>query len=145
MWTSFNENNFPNVYVKMVGKPKDMEEFNWFTEKWDSFNYNFNNAKYTFIFDTREVGYVNVKYAFKMIDFIKKLKTGESQNLIGSIIIVRNSYVKFLLNLIFFFQKPVADVYLTSSADPEIHSKILTDIHNDDTKNSYPSITIIRK
>ena len=50
-----------------------------------------------------------------MASFIKELKRKE-QYLKSSIIIVESKYLRFLLNLIFKLQKPVANVYMTRNS-----------------------------
>ena len=110
MWATFNDSKFPIVSVKLRGKIKNNTDFYNFTTTWDS--YNSRKIPYVFVFDAREVGFVNIKYAVMMAQFIKELKRKE-QYLKSSIIIVENKYLRFLLNLIFKLQKPVADVYLT--------------------------------
>lgn len=113
MWATFDDSEYPLIRVKLKGKIKNNVDFCNFTTTWES--YNSRRTEYVFVFDSREVGYVNMKYAFKMASFIKDLKRKE-QYLKSSIIIVENKYLRFLLNLIFKLQKPVADVYMTRDA-----------------------------
>tara|TARA_Y100000287_G_C14050721_1_gene271062 strand:+ start:44 stop:481 length:438 start_codon:yes stop_codon:yes gene_type:complete len=113
MWATFDDSEYPLIRVKLKGKIKNNVDFCNFTTTWES--YNSRRTEYIFVFDSREVGYVNMKYAFKMASFIKDLKRKE-QYLKSSIIIVENKYLRFLLNLIFKLQKPVADVYMTRDA-----------------------------
>ena len=110
MWATYDDSEFPLIRVKLEGKIKNNEDFYNFTTTWDSYNSRRND--YVLVFDAREVGYVSIKYAFKMASFIKELKRKE-QYLKSSIIIVESKYLRFLLNLIFKLQKPVADVYMT--------------------------------
>ena len=60
-----------------------------------------------------------------MRKFIKKLKQFPHQYLQKSLIIVSNTYIKYLLNLIFYFQKPVAPVYIYTSNDKEVNYNLL--------------------
>tara|TARA_A100000164_G_scaffold232452_1_gene206304 strand:- start:247 stop:681 length:435 start_codon:yes stop_codon:yes gene_type:complete len=110
MWATYDDAEFPLIRVKLEGKIQNNEDFYNFTTTWDS--YNSRRSEYVLVFDAREVGYVSIKYAFKMASFIKELKRKE-QYLKSSIIIVESKYLRFLLNLIFTLQKPVADVYMT--------------------------------
>lgn len=120
MWATFDDSEFPFIRVKLTGKIQNNVDFCNFTTTWDS--YNLRRSEYVFLFDAREVGNVSIKYAFKMASFIKELKRKE-QYLKSSIIIVENKYLRFLLNLIFRLQKPVADVYLTrDSSDKHIET-----------------------
>ncbi len=116
MWATFDDSEFPLIRVKLNGKIQNNVDFCNFTTTWDS--YNLRRSEYIFLFDSREVGYVSIKYAFKMASFIKELKRKE-QYLKSSIIIVENKYLRFLLNLIFKLQKPVADVYLTRDSSEQ--------------------------
>ena len=120
MWATFDDSEFPFIRVKLTGKIQNNVDFCNFTTTWDS--YNLRRSEYVFLFDAREVGNVSIKYAFKMASFIKELKRKEHY-LKSSIIIVENKYLRFLLNLIFKLQKPVADVYLTrDSSDKHIET-----------------------
>ena len=116
MWATFDDSEFPLIRVKLKGKIQNNVDFCNFTTTWDS--YNLRRSEYIFLFDSREVGYVSIKYAFKMASFIKELKRKE-QYLKSSIIIVENKYLRFLLNLIFKLQKPVADVYMTRDSSEQ--------------------------
>lgn len=121
MWATFDDTEYPLIKVKLEGKIKNNVDFFNFTTTWRS--YNNRHTHYVFVFDATRVGYVNMKYAFKMASFIKELKR-ETQYLKSSIIIVENKYLKFLLNLIFKLQKPVADVYITNDSSTEHVDKI---------------------
>ena len=52
-----------------------------------------------------------------MSEFIYKLKKKPIQYLQKSIIIVNNSFIQSLLDLIFFIQSPVAPVYIIEKSD----------------------------
>lgn len=110
MWATFDDSAFPIIRVKLKGKIQNNVDFCNFVTTWES--YNLRRSEYIFIFDATEVGRVSIKYAFKMASFIKDLKRKE-QYLKSSIIIVESKYLRFLLNLIFKLQKPVANVYMT--------------------------------
>ena len=86
-WCSKNNEDFQNFFRHL--------EF-LYPEKLNS-----GKVPYIFVFDTTEVGMVNMKYSNKNDDFIKELKRQENQYLKGSIIIVKNKYIKFLLKFIF--------------------------------------------
>jgi hypothetical protein len=76
-------------------------------------------VNYTFIFDATNVGYIPVKYAYRMSHFISKLKEKKKKEnnvfLEKSIIISDKWYVNSLLYLIFSLVKPVAPVYIVQS------------------------------
>jgi len=108
MWADYADLGFPIVQVQMKGTIKDDEDFKHFTDKW--LEYYEKKQDFVFIFDTTEVGFVNMKYAFKMANFVKELKKRKVQYLKHSVIIANNWWVKFLLKIIFFIQSPVCTI-----------------------------------
>ena len=68
---------FPKIYIKL-SKVEDDTDFENFLQKWESYD-NF-KKEYTFIFDTRNVEFVPLKYAFNMSNFILNLKNKKKQN-----------------------------------------------------------------
>ena len=111
MFSDFFYDRFPKVYVKFNGVIENEAEFDDFLRRWIEL-YD-NKREFTFIFDTREMGIMGVKYCKKMADFIKSIKKRDIQYLQRSIIIVKNTYIKWLLWLIFKLESPVAPVYIT--------------------------------
>lgn len=107
MWAEFNYSGYPIVEVNMKGVIKDDAEFESFLKEWRNL---YEQRDFVFIFDTRNVGFVNIKYAFRMANFIKELKTREYQNLKYNVIITGNWWTRMLLKLIFKLQTPVAPV-----------------------------------
>lgn len=107
MFAEFDENDFPKVRVKMNSNINDYS-FEKFLNTWRRLYEN--KKKFTFEFDTRDVGWIPIKYSYKMAIFIKNLKKKETQYLEKSIIHIYNSKVKYLLNFIFIMSKPVAPV-----------------------------------
>ena len=120
MFVKFNYDNFPNIYVTL-GKLNSNEEFNILTNEW--LRLYEQKIPFTFIFDSTNLEVYNLKYSFKMSEFIYKLKKKPIQYLQKSIIIVNNSFIQSLLDLIFFIQSPVAPVYIIK--DPNNVQKIL--------------------
>ena len=138
MWANYTY-NFPIVKVDFNKTINNNAEFNDFLVNWTLLYQN--KTDFSFIFNTVEVGLVNPKYCFKMTKFIRKLKKFPHQYLQKSIIIVSNSYIKYLLNLIFRIQKPVAPVYIFSSNEPVNYDLLLNKIENnelDDFNVVYP-------
>jgi hypothetical protein len=140
MWATYDDSEFPIIRVKLQGKIQNNVDFCNFITTWES--YNLRRNEYIFIFDSREVGYVNIKYAFKMANFIKELKRKE-QYLKSSIIIVENKYIRFLLNLIFKLQKPVADVYMTRDAS-EPHIQMIRDVVYGGYSYDLNNVTVVK-
>ena len=124
MWATFDESDFPKIKITLNGVPENEEDFTNFLTKWDSYNGEHLNGKnYVFIFDTNNVGMVNPKYALKMSSFIKELKA-KPQFLKASVIKCNSAYTRFLLRIIFWLQKPVANVYIISKDDDAIINKM---------------------
>ena len=109
MFVQFNYDNFPNVYVTF-GKLNSTKEFNILTSEW--LRLYEKKKHFTFIFDASNLEVYNIKYSFKMSAFIHRLKKEPEQYLQRSIILVTNSFIQNLLDLIFFIQSPVAPVYI---------------------------------
>ena len=133
-WSTYNYNNFPEVFVKMKGKITNDDEFNSFCEKW--YKLYEKNQDFTLIFDTTEVGFISMKYAFKMRNFIRKLKREKKTGLEKSVIISRTSWVRNLLRLIFFLESPVAPVYVVTQKTEFNFRQVLEDIENNNLRNS---------
>jgi len=112
------------VKVIFNSRIKDDNDFDNFLNDWLQL-YNL-KKDFIFIFDTTNVGYIPIKYSFKMSAFIKNLKRNEYQYLKKSIILVQSNFVKNMLDLIFYIQPPVAPVYLTQNQ--EDINNILNDI-----------------
>jgi len=115
MWSLYNYTNFPVVYVSFHGNLNNKEKFNGFINNWKRL-YQERNP-FSFVFDTRHCGHVNIKYCFRMSAFIKKLKHEQKQYLQKSIIIYYRGWIKSLLQLTFSIQSPVAPVYLVNGND----------------------------
>jgi len=71
MFVKFNYDNFPNIYVTL-GKLNSIEEFNILTNEWLELYEQ--KIPFTFIFDSTNLEVYNLKYSFKMSEFIYKLK-----------------------------------------------------------------------
>ena len=143
MWATFDDSNFPYVNIKMRGVPENDEDFQNFITTWDSYNLQRNHVPYIFIFDTREVGFVNIKYAFRMSSFIKQLKRSEHQYLRGSIIVTGGVWSRFLLKIIFWTQRPVAPVYLTDNNNEDFIKNLYSEIYYGIEKR-YDNVSIVR-
>lgn len=118
MFGAFDDTNFPHIYITL-NTIEDDDDFTTFCETWKS--YDKRRQNYTFIFDATNVGYIPVKYAYKMSEFISELKQKKIKEnnvfLEKSIIISNKWYVNSLLYLIFSLVKPVAPVYLINDIE----------------------------
>ena len=133
MWANYNYSKFPIINVEFNKTIKNDIEFSDFLVKWTLLYQS--KKDFTFIFNTIDVGFVNPKYCFKMTKFIKKLKKFNHQYLQKSIIIVSNKYIKYLLNIIFKLQKPVAPVYIVSTKENVNYDLLLKKIENNELDN----------
>ena len=132
MFVDFNYNDFPIIYVTF-GKLETNEEFNMLIDEWLKL-YD-KKVYFTFIFDTTNLEVYNIKYSFKMSAFIYRLKKQSVQYLQKSIIIVKNNFIQYLLDLIFFIQSPVAPVYIIKD---EINVKRILEGEEVECKIIYP-------
>tara|TARA_A100001015_G_scaffold302810_1_gene391507 strand:+ start:834 stop:1253 length:420 start_codon:yes stop_codon:yes gene_type:complete len=114
-WGSYDTSEFPKVKVKLTGKIESQESFNHFIEEWR--NLYKMNKRFTLHFDATDVGMVSMKYAFQMRRFVRELKSDHPKLLEKSFIKTDSKWVRFLLGMIFLFEKPVAPVYVTNVCD----------------------------
>ena len=111
-WASYDLTHFPNVKVVLGQKINNDEEFEKFLDDWE--NLYKRNQDFTLQFDATNVGYVSMKYCFKMRNSIRKIKTMYPRHLKESYIRIDSKWVRYLLKLIFFLEKPVAPVHVYS-------------------------------
>ena len=109
-FATFDRSEFPKVKVTFSENITDRNDFEKFLSEWLEL---YDNCKYfEFVFDTINVGLINPKYSIMMSLFIKELKKRDIQYLTKSEIYVYNKFTKYLLDLIFNLQKPVAPVHI---------------------------------
>ena len=127
----FDDTKFPEVKIKFNYVNND-DEYNKFEDYWLGLYKR--NKNFYFIFDTTNIYTSSLKYAFKLVSFIKFIKENiKVQYLTFSIIIVGNVFIKNILNLIFKISKPVAPVYIVNNID--YYSSISNDIINNKLNN----------
>ena len=119
-WSNFTKLDY--FVLVELGENLDDNDFEQFKEKWLSL---YQEGKpFTIVFDTSKVGWVNPKYALQMSEFIKDLRATEvihGKQLMTNCFIFYNSwYIKLLLKLIFYIQKPVAPVHILKKEDFDI-------------------------
>jgi hypothetical protein len=133
MFAEYNTDNFPIVYVTFSGKINSEEEFDKFLQSWlDLYK---DQKNFSFIFDTREMSYPEIKYCLKMTLFIKNLRKESYHYLQNSLILVNDDRIKKLLDFIFTIQSPVAPVYLWLTEETDeytIHQKLVQVEEDDD-------------
>jgi hypothetical protein len=108
MFAIYNYNNFPEVIVSFHGSINNEIDFLSFINSWKAL---YNDKRYfIFIFDMKEIGFVNPIYCFKMASFISGLKSEKPQYLLKSKIINVNKFMNILLRITFNIQSPIAPV-----------------------------------
>ena len=116
MFAQFDDSEFPIVRVTFHGRIKSPVDFENLILMWEK--YYKRKQPFFFMFDTRDMGIIGLKYCYRMVNFIKRLKRSyKVQYLQRSVILVKNRYIKFLLWVIFKAQKPVAPVYITNDVE----------------------------
>ena len=113
-WASYDLTHFPNVKVVLGQKINNDEEFQKFLDDWEELYKR--GQDFTLNFNASNVGYVSMKYCFKMRNFIRKIKKEYPRHLKESYIRIDSKWVKFLLKFIFFLEKPVAPVRVYSGS-----------------------------
>ena len=113
MFAHYDCSHFPIVSVVFSETVQNENEFDLFLQKWLELYHN--QRDFYFLFDTRKMQNIPLKYSIKMALFIKKLRKQPYHYLQKSFIIVNNNQIKKLLDFIFYMQPPVAPVYIWST------------------------------
>tara|TARA_B100000902_G_C26717965_1_gene625189 strand:+ start:66 stop:509 length:444 start_codon:yes stop_codon:yes gene_type:complete len=110
MFSTFDKSTFPIIKVTLDGGPESDTDFQLFLDQWLEL---YDDKKdFIFFFNTENVRSPPLKYCLKMSYFIKELRKKEYQYLQKSILLINSNKVKWLLDLIFLIQPPVAPVYI---------------------------------
>lgn len=132
------EFEYPYVYITFThANIVDDKNLEVFFDTWlDIYN---EKKPYIIIFDGNKIDYAKPTFVYKFTKFMKKLRKQTPQYLQYSIIIINNSLMRGLMNMVFKIQPPVAPVYLCEDAEKleELHYKI----HN----KTAPTINISNK
>ena len=110
MFAKYNYDNFPVVFVTFSENINSETEFDQFLNEWLILYHN--RQDFSYIFDTRNMKNISIKYAIKMTLFIKNLRKQPYHYLQKSLILVNDKHIKRLLDFVFTLQSPVAPVYL---------------------------------
>ena len=110
MFAEYNYDNLPVVFVTFSESINSENEFDQFLTEWLLLYHNAED--FSFIFDTRNMKNISIKYAIKMTLFIKNLRKEPYHYLQKSLILVNDKHIKRLLDFVFTLQSPVAPVYL---------------------------------
>jgi len=129
MLCEYNYDNLPIVYVTFNENITNEDDFDSFLNEW--LNLYDRGQDFEFIFDTRNIKDVELKFCIKMALFIKKLKKKTYHYLRKSLILVNDNKIKRLLDFIFLLQSPVAPVIIWVT--DEINENTILSLHKDVT------------
>jgi len=121
MFAEFNYDNFPIVFVTFSENINSENEFDQFLNEWLILYHN--RRDFSYIFDTRNMKNISIKYAIKMTLFIKNLRKEPYHYLQKSLILVNDKSIKRLLDFVFTLQSPVAPVYLWHNENENINEE----------------------
>lgn len=122
----FDKSLFPKITVKFSKNIDSYNEYKNFEDEWLQCYMQYKD--FYFVFDTKDVGFVNPIYGYYLTSFIQKIKELKFDYLKFNIIIVDNWYIKQLLFWVFQVQSPVADVYIVER-NVDVH-KLINNINN---------------
>ena len=128
MFAEYNYDNFPIVFVTFSENINSETEFDQFLNEWLILYHN--RIDFSYIFDTRNMKNISIKYAIKMTLFIKNLRKEPYHYLQKSLILVNDKHIKRLLDFVFTLQSPVAPVYLWHINSDELDKEYLINTLN---------------
>ena len=108
---SVYEGIFGNVVIKEISDIKS--EFDYFSECWRKFY--LDKTFFIFKIDTTYLSKPDIKYCYKLAMLIREFKNSDIQYLKYSIMVIPNTYIRYLLNLILRMQPPIATIYVTKN------------------------------
>tara|TARA_B110000495_G_C22724367_1_gene425353 strand:- start:94 stop:549 length:456 start_codon:yes stop_codon:yes gene_type:complete len=123
MFAEYNHDHYPIVFVNFSESIESEDEFDQFLNEWLLLYHS--QRDFSFIFDTRNMKNISLKYAIKMTLFIKELRKEKYHYLQKSLILVNNKSIKRLLDFVFTLQSPVAPVYIWLNDDDISDSSLI--------------------
>ena len=142
MFACYNYDNFPIVFVKFSENINSENDFDQFLNEWLILYHN--RRDFLFVFDTRNMKNISIKYAIKMTLFIKNLRKQPYHYLQKSLILLNNKHIKRLLDFIFTLQSPVAPVYLWK-IENENKEYLINTLNNIDKTNLKDDMIYIKE
>ena len=128
MFAEYNHDHYPIVFVNFSESIESEDEFDQFLNEWLLLYHS--QRDFSFIFDTRNMKNISIKYAIKMTLFIKELRKENYHYLQKSLILVNNKSIKRLLDFVFTLQSPVAPVYLWLNDDDISDSSLIKTLNS---------------
>jgi len=108
MFCIYNYDEFPLVKVSFKGNIRDENDFILFSQQWLQLYED--KKEFTFLFDVKEIGMINPYWCYRVASFISEIKSKPTQYLKSSKIINVNSFVSYLLQIVFSIQSPISPV-----------------------------------
>lgn len=144
----FNYDSYPKINVNLNGYLKNDNDFYSFINGWESLYMSNSDKKFTLIINTLSYNssLFDLKYCYSLIQFLNKIKekrlVDKNYNkLKHSIIIVNNTITRYLIEFIFSFQSPLANIYIVETIES---SEYLYYNFENNIENNYLNVSIIK-
>ena len=146
MFATFDTSLYPRINIFLDGAIENDEDYRSFVTQWEK-SYLNNIRKFTFVINTLKynASISDLRYSFQLSAFINSIKEKRKQDrkynrLQLSIIIVNSTLVRYLLETVFFFQKPLAPVYIVESVEKA--NQLFYNFEND-IENNYSDVSVL--
>ena len=119
MFCRYDYSDFPEVRVVFNGIILNELDFSLFTEQWKKLYED--KKEFTFVFDMKDMGLNHPYWAYRVASFISEMKKYPKHYLQNSKIINVSTFVRYLLQIVFSVQSPLAPVTIIQNDGTEIH------------------------
>ena len=146
MFATFDTSLYPRINIFLNGAIENDDDYRSFVTQWEN-SYLNNIRKFTFVMNTLKynASISDLRYSFRLSAFINSIKEKRKQDrkynrLQRSIIIVNSTLVRYLLETVFFFQQPLAPVYIVESVEKA--NQLFYNFEND-IENNYSDVSVV--
>ena len=146
MFATFDTSLYPRINIFLNGAIENDDDYRSFVTQWEN-SYLNNIRKFTFVINTLKynASISDLRYSFRLSSFINSIKEKRKQDrkynrLQRSIIIVNSTLVRYLLETVFFFQQPLAPVYIVESVEKA--NQLFYNFEND-IENNYSDVSVV--
>ena len=146
MFATFDTSLYPRINIFLNGAIENDDDYRSFVTQWEN-SYLNNIRKFTFVINTLKynASISDLRYSFRLSGFINSIKEKRKQDrkynrLQRSIIIVNSTLVRYLLETVFFFQQPLAPVYIVESVEKA--NQLFYNFEND-IENNYSDVSVV--
>ena len=146
MFATFDTSLYPRINIFLNGVIENDDDYTSFVTQWEN-SYLNNVRKFTFVINTLKynASISDLRYSFRLSSFINSIKEKRKQDrkynrLQRSIIIVNSTLVRYLLETVFFFQQPLAPVYIVESVEKA--NQLFYNFEND-IENNYSDVSVV--